>query len=97
MRTKYAPAVRAAVTALGADFAPDPLALALVNAAAMGVVDELEREASLRCSRIARAVSVRLRRGGVDRLRADVIGAAYGGAVLAALNAWALDGAVSSS
>ena len=46
------------------DFAPDSLALALVNAAAMGLVDELEREASLRRSRIARAVAERLRRGG---------------------------------
>ncbi len=74
-------------------FAPDSLALALVNAPAMGLVDELEREASLRRSRIARAASERLRRGGADRLRADVAGAAIGGAVLAALDAWARDGA----
>ena len=85
--------VRAATAAIAADFAPDSLALALVNAAAMGLVDELEREASLRRSRIARAVSERLRRGGADRLRADVIGAAFAGAVLAALDAWAEDGA----
>ena len=43
------------------DFAPDSLALALVNAAAMGLDDELEREASFRRSRIARAVADRLR------------------------------------
>jgi len=85
--------VRAATAAIAHDFAPDSLALALVNAAAMGLVDELEREAALRRSRIARAVAERLRRGGADRLRADVSGAAYGGAVLAALDAWAHDGA----
>lgn len=82
-----------ALTAIGADFAPDSLALALVNAAAMGLVDELERESALRAARIARAVSTRLQRGGAERLRADVLGAAYGGAVLAALGAWARDGA----
>jgi AcrR family transcriptional regulator/catechol 2,3-dioxygenase-like lactoylglutathione lyase family enzyme len=85
--------VRAATAALARDFAPDSLALALVNAPAMGLVDELEREAALRRSRIARAVAARLRRGGADRLRADVAGAAIGGAVLAALDAWAHEGA----
>ena len=85
--------VRAAMESIARSFAPDSLALALVNSSAMGLDDELEREASLRRSRIARAVSDRLRRGGADRLRADVVGAAYGGAVLAALDAWAHDGA----
>lgn len=85
--------VHVAVAAIGHRFAPDSLALALVNSSAMGLVEELEREASLRRSRIARAVSERLRRGGVNRLRADVAGAAFGGAVLAALDAWARDGA----
>ena len=85
--------VRAASAAVGDGFAPDSLALALVNSAAMGLGEELEREAALRRSRIARAVSERLRRGGADRLRADVAGAACGGAVLAALDAWAHDGA----
>jgi AcrR family transcriptional regulator/catechol 2,3-dioxygenase-like lactoylglutathione lyase family enzyme len=85
--------VRAATAAIAQAFAPDSLALALVNAAAMGLVDELEREAAMRRSRIARAVSARLRRGGSDRLSADVAGGAIGGAVLAALEAWAHDGA----
>jgi AcrR family transcriptional regulator len=91
--TDAAADVRAATTAIGHGFAPDSLALGLVNAPAMGLVDELEREASLRRSRIARAASERLRRGGAYRLRADVAGAAIGGAVLAALDAWARDGA----
>jgi AcrR family transcriptional regulator/catechol 2,3-dioxygenase-like lactoylglutathione lyase family enzyme len=91
--TDAAADVRVAIAAISHAFAPDSLALALVNAAAMGLEDELEREASLRRSRIARAVSARLRRGGSDRLSADVAGAAIGGAVLAALDAWAHDGA----
>ncbi len=91
--TDAAADVRAAAATVADRFAPDSLALALVNATAMGLSDELEREAALRRSRIARAVSARLRRGGADRLRADVAGAAIGGAVLAALDAWAHDGA----
>ncbi|WP_091706815.1 TetR family transcriptional regulator [Microbacterium sp. cf046] len=85
--------VRAAAIALAEDFAPDSLALAERNAAAMGLEDELEREASSRRSRIARAVAARLGRAGADRLHADVAGAAWGGAVLGALEAWAHDGA----
>lgn len=88
-----AAAVRAAVLDVASDFAPDSLALAIVNAAAMGLEAELEREASVRRSRIARTVAARLSRGGADRLGAEVAGAAWGGAVLAALEAWAHDGA----
>jgi AcrR family transcriptional regulator/catechol 2,3-dioxygenase-like lactoylglutathione lyase family enzyme len=88
-----AAAVRAAVLGIADAFAPDSLALGIVNATAMGLVAELEREASLRRARIGRAVADRLSRGGADRLRADVAGAAWGGAVLAALEAWAHDGA----
>ena len=60
---------------------------------AMRIEDELEREAALRRSRIARAVADRLRRGGTERLDAEVAAAAWAGAVLAALEAWAHDGA----
>jgi len=88
-----AAAVRAAVLAIGDGFAPDSLALALVNTAAMGLVDELVREGALRRSRIARAAADRLRRGGAEQVEAEVAGAAWGGAVLAALDAWARDGA----
>jgi AcrR family transcriptional regulator len=86
-------AVRAAVQAIADDFAPDSLALALVNAAAMGLDAELEREAAVRRSRIARAVAGRLRAAGAERLDAEVSGAAWAGAVLAAVEAWAHDGA----
>lgn len=88
-----AAAVRSALTALGADFAPDSLALALVNTSAMGLDGELEREASVRRSRIAAAVSARLRADGVGGLESDVAGAAHGGAVLAAIEEWAHQGA----
>ncbi|TDN92677.1 TetR family transcriptional regulator [Microbacterium sp. BK668] len=88
-----ASAVTSALTALGAGFTPDSLALAVVNTDAMGLEAELEREASVRRSRIAAAVATRLHAAGVDRLEADVAGAAHGGAVLAAIEAWAHGGA----
>lgn len=88
-----ASAVRRAVLALGSGFTPDALALAVVNANAMGLEEELEREAALRRSRIGAAVAQRLTRGGFDRLAADVRGATWGGVVIAAIEAWALDGA----
>ena len=88
-----AASVRSALTALGDRFAPDSLALALLNTSAMGLGDELEREASVRRSRIATAVASRLRAAGTDPVEAEVAGAAHGGAVLAAIDAWARDGA----
>lgn len=88
-----AAAVRAAVLQLGDGFAPDALALAFVHADAMGITDELEREASVRRSRIADAVSRCLRHAGAAPIPAEVAGAAHGGAVLAAVGAWAHEGA----
>lgn len=84
---------RDAVREVAAGFAPDSLALAIVNAPQMRVDDELERESAIRLARIARAVAVRLRSDGVPSLSADVCGAAYGGAVLAAITEWAQTGA----
>ncbi|QLD10350.1 TetR/AcrR family transcriptional regulator [Microbacterium oleivorans] len=88
-----APDVTAAIAKMGAGFAPDALALAIVNDIAMGVADELARDAAVRAARIGRAVSDALVRSGADRLEADVRGAAWGGAVLAAVAAWARGGA----
>lgn len=85
--------VRAALLALGEGFAPDSLALAMVHAGPMGLEDELEREAALRRARIAALVGRRLRAGGMAELPAEVAGAAHGGAVLAAIGAWARAGA----
>jgi|GEM_PF-153151 len=85
--------VRAATLAIADSFAPDSLALGIVNATAMGLESEYERDAALRRARVARAVAARLAHGGADRVRAEVAGAAWGGAVLAAIEAWAHDGA----
>lgn len=78
-----------AVASLADGFRPDSLALALGQAETMGIGEDLQREAGVRRARIADAVAERLRRGGVEPLRAEVIGAAYGGAVLAAISRWA--------
>ena len=88
-----AAAVRAELTALGDGFAPDALALAIVHAEPMGLVDELERDTGIRRSRIAHAVTGRFRAGGADEIEAAVAGAAYAGAVLAAIESWAHAGA----
>ncbi|WP_347975748.1 TetR family transcriptional regulator [Microbacterium sp. ProA8] len=88
-----ASAVRAETLAIAESFVPDSLALGIVNLAAMGLEAEYERDSALRRARVARAASTRLVRGGADRLRAEVAGAAWGGAVLAAIEAWAHDGA----
>lgn len=82
-----------ALRALGSGFAPDSLALALVNTAAMGLEGELEREAGARRSVISAAVAARLRRAGVDPIPAEVAGGAHAAAVLAAIRAWAESGA----
>ncbi|MET0735684.1 MAG: TetR family transcriptional regulator [Microbacterium sp.] len=91
--TDAAASVRAAVLAIAPGFTPDPLALAIVNAGAMGLEVELVREGSSRRARIAAAVAERFVRGGRDRLGADIAGATWGGAVVAAIEAWARDGA----
>jgi AcrR family transcriptional regulator len=85
-------AVREALRALADGFTPDSLALAVAQREAMGLADELVRDASLRRARLAASISDRLRRGGADALAADVAGAAYAGAVLAAVLHWAESG-----
>lgn len=84
--------VRSAVGTLTAGFAPDALALALSNPAAMHAESELEREGALRSARIGRAVGSRFKRAGVDSVRATALGAAYGAAILAATQSWSRDG-----
>jgi AcrR family transcriptional regulator len=86
-------AVRAAALAIAEGFVPDSLALAIVNATAMGLEVEYERDAALRRARVARAVTARFAHAGADRVRGEVAGAAWGGAVMAAIEAWAHDGA----
>lgn len=75
------------------DFAPDPLALALRNARAMGLEDELVRDTGLRLARLSTAVSRAASAAGVDVIRADILGAAHAAAVLSSLRVWAEQGA----
>lgn len=89
--------VTALVRELLADFVPDSLALAILNKAAMGVIEVLEHDGAVRQVRIARAVSARLCRGGADQFTADIVAAAWAGAVMAGINAWAHNGAGSNT
>ncbi|OWP22795.1 TetR family transcriptional regulator [Microbacterium sp. AISO3] len=85
--------VASAIGDLARGFAPDALALAIVNDVAMGLSDELARDAALRAARVARAVAAALHRSGMAALEADILGAAWGGAVLGAVRSWARGGA----
>lgn len=78
-----------ALTAIGAGFTPDSLALAIGNADAMGLRDELARERAVRQGALARLVAARLRADGTPVLRSEVRAAAAAGAVMAAVWVWA--------
>lgn len=82
----------AALNAIAEDFVPDALALALMNAAAMELDSELERDCALRSARVARAVAACREAAGEAVLSAQVHGAAIGGALLAAIRVWAAQG-----
>ncbi|WP_433677240.1 TetR/AcrR family transcriptional regulator [Microbacterium gorillae] len=81
-----------ALLAFADGLTPDSLALAIANDEAMGAVADLQRESTARAARIGAAVTGALRVTGWAPLRAQVIGAAYGSAVLAAVERWARDG-----
>lgn len=81
--------VRSVLESIADGFAPDSLALAVANADAMGIADELIRERAVRQARLARAIAERLARMGADHLTAEVQAAALAGAVLAAVWEWA--------
>lgn len=83
--------IHAALRAFASGLAPDTLALAMANAEAMELVEELDRESAVRMARIGRSVAAALQPG-VDPLAADVAGTAVGGAVLAAVRAWSAAG-----
>ncbi|MGF6821251.1 AcrR family transcriptional regulator [Microbacterium sp. ZKA21] len=86
-------AVRGILLLVVHGFAPDPLALALRNSAAMGLDDELVGETGLRLAQLASAVSESARASGIDVIRADILGAAHAAAVLSSLRVWAEQGA----
>ncbi|WP_460802331.1 TetR/AcrR family transcriptional regulator [Microbacterium sp. GXF6406] len=90
-------AVRTALEGIVHGFAPDPLALALRNAAAMGLEDELVRDRGVRHARLSAAIADAARRSGIGEITADILGAAYAAAVLSALRVWAERGAGSSA
>lgn len=85
--------VRGILVTVVRDFAPDPLALALRNATAMGLQDELVRDTGLRQARLAAAIARAAVASGVDDVRADILGAAHAAAVLTSLRVWAEQGA----
>ncbi|WP_334147708.1 TetR/AcrR family transcriptional regulator [Microbacterium sp.] len=91
--TADGPGVRGILHVIVRDFAPDPLALALRNAAAMGLQDELVRDTGLRHARLAAAISRAAVASGVDIVRADILGAANAAAVMTSLRVWAEHGA----
>jgi AcrR family transcriptional regulator len=93
MRADDGASARDILAATAHDFTPDSLALAIANADVMGLEDELERERALRQARLARSIAERAAREGHPRLRSEVMGAAGGGAVLAAVWEWAHAGA----
>lgn len=88
-----AAAVRGILLTVVHDFAPDPLALALRNATAMGLEDELVRDTGLRHARLASAIADAARRSGIGAIRSDILGAAHAAAVLSSLRVWAERGA----
>ncbi|MFS0794092.1 TetR/AcrR family transcriptional regulator [Microbacterium sp. 1P10AE] len=82
-------AVHDVLLGIGDGLAPDALALAIVNADAMGIAAELDRDRAIRQFRLQRETAARLVRDGTAPLPAQVRGAALSAAVLAAVWAWA--------
>src|SRR6218665_1053601 len=85
--------VRAILREIVRDFAPDPLALALRNRAAMGLDDEIVRDTGVRQARLASAISDAARASGMNVIHADIVGAAHAAALFSALRVWAEQGA----
>ncbi|MEV7620631.1 TetR/AcrR family transcriptional regulator [Microbacterium sp. NPDC089321] len=89
--------VRDALRPMLHGLAPDPLALALRNASAMGVEAELMRDTGLRHARLASAIAATARSAGVEVIRADILGSALATAVLSSVRVWAEQGAGQAS
>lgn len=90
-------AVRAALRHVARDLAPGNVALAFMQAEPMGLTDELRRAAAVRASDVAGVLATFAQGHGVDPLRAEVAGAAYAGALVAAVRAWSRAGAPRTS
>jgi AcrR family transcriptional regulator len=85
-------AVRGILLLIVQDIEPDPLTLALRNAAVMGLEDELVRDTGVRQARLAASIARAARASGIDDVRTDVLAAAYAAAVLSSLRVWADSG-----
>lgn len=82
-------AIDAVLCGIGDGLAPDALAIAIVNADAMGIAAELDRDRAIRQFRLQREAAARLVRDGAEPLAAQVRAGALSAAVLAAVWAWA--------
>ena len=89
--------VRSALRAVARDLAPGNVALAFMQAEPMGLTDELRRAAAVRASDVAVVLAGYAHARGVDPLRAEVAGAAYAGALVAAVGTWSRAGATRTS
>ena len=84
--------VDAALRAFAVDFAPDSLALGIVNAAAMGIEEDLDDERARRQLRLGALISERLRAASDDSAAPDIDGAARAAAIFTAIWRWAQSG-----
>ena len=89
--------VRAGLRHVAHDLAPGNVALAFMQAEPMGLTDELRRATALRASDVAGVLAGFAHTRGVEPLRAEVAGAAYAGALVAAVGAWSRAGAPRTS
>ena len=78
--------------AFAVDFAPDSLALGIVNAAAMGIEEDLDDERARRQLRLGALISERLRAASDDSAAPDIDGAARAAAIFTAIWRWAQSG-----
>ncbi len=85
--------IRAALRELAATLPPDPVALAFTQAEPMGLGDELRQAAARRTAELGATLAGYAVAHGVPRLRAQVAGTAWAGALIAAVQAWAYAGA----
>lgn len=86
-------AVAAALHDLAARLPADHVALAFTQADTMGLGDDLQLAAARRTADLGTIIAAYAAGRGVDALHARVAGAAWAGALVAAVEAWALAGA----
>ncbi|MGC0251377.1 TetR/AcrR family transcriptional regulator [Pseudactinotalea sp. Z1748] len=85
--------VRHALLELAAELPPENVALAYGQAEPMGLDEELRHAASLRVGTVGSVIRRHAVEAGVERVRAEVAGTAYAGALIAAIGAWSRAGA----